>query len=341
MKYKFAILGCGIIVKSHAAAVNNTEDAELYAVCDVNQENATAFAAKFNVKNIYTDYMEMLNDPEIDVISICVPSGMHGDASIAAARHGKHIICEKPMEITREKLDSMNDEIKKNNIKFGCVFQKRYMPQVAAVKQALESGRLGKIIIADAHLKYYRTPEYYKSAKWRGTWALDGGGVLMNQGIHGIDLLLWIAGDVDSVFAYCEAFSHDIQVEDTAVAVIKFRSGAFGVIEASTALNAEKSSVFQFDCEKGTLAFSDSEITMWKNNNDENEKAPELNISNAYNPGLNGAVAKNSHFEVYRDFTEALKNNRQPFIPASEGRKAVDIILEIYESARTGKEIRL
>lgn len=283
----------------------------------------------------------MLKDTNIDVVCICTPSGMHGENSVAAAKHGKHILCEKPIEITKEKLEKLILTLKECDVKFGCIFQRRYMPQAVAIKKAVDSGRFGKLIIADACLKYYRSPDYYKRASWRGTWALDGGGVLMNQGIHAIDLLQWIAGDVESVYAYTKAFIHDIEVEDTAVALLKFKNGAYGTLKASTAIASDMPTLLSFDCENGTLSLSDTDIIKWINTKDENDKVPEFKKSGSFLPGKDGAVAESSHYEVFEDFVDALIKDRQPYIPPSEGRKAVDIILAIYESARTGKEIWL
>ena len=170
------------------------------------------------------------------MVCVCTPSGNHGEVTIAAAEAGIHVLCEKPIEITDEKLTAMIDACRKHGVKLGGIFQRRTLPAAIKTREAIQSGKLGKMVLGDAYLKYYRSPEYYKSAGWRGTWELDGGGALMNQGIHGIDLITWMMGDVHSVVAKCGTLVRDIEVEDTAVAIVKYKNGAYGVIQGTTSV---------------------------------------------------------------------------------------------------------
>ena len=230
-KVRFAIVGTGVIAPLHAESIIKNPLTELVAVCDIIEEKAQAFADKYGVEHVYKYYEDMFKRGDIDVVCVCTPSGNHGEVTIAAAEAGIHVLCEKPIEITDEKLTAMIDACRKHGVKLGGIFQRRTLPAAIKTREAIQSGKLGKMVLGDAYLKYYRSPEYYKSAGWRGTWELDGGGALMNQGIHGIDLITWMMGDVHSVVAKCGTLVRDIEVEDTAVAIVKYKNGAYGVIQ--------------------------------------------------------------------------------------------------------------
>lgn len=336
----WAILGCGAISKLHCDALTIVNNAKLYAVCDIIEERAREKAIEYGADKIYTDYHEMLSDPEIDVVSVCTPSGMHGDMCIDIAKAGKHIFCEKPMEITTKKLDEVVDFMDKQNVKMGCVFQRRYDPSFVVVKKAIDSGRFGKIILADAYLKYYRTAEYYNSADWRATWALDGGGALMNQGVHGIDLLMWFAGEVESVFARCETRKHNIEVEDIAIASLKFKNGAIGNIEGTTCVYPAQDTRLEIHCEKGTIIVSDRGILEWKiEGSDESiPKIEKLDFKMKDDPTK---LPKISHVMPMQDMIDAVLNDTDPSITPTVARKSVDLILAIYRSAAEKREIEI
>ncbi|MEG2377928.1 MAG: Gfo/Idh/MocA family oxidoreductase, partial [Clostridia bacterium] len=230
----WAVIGCGTISKNHLDAVAKLTHTHLQAVCDIIPARAEEAAKEYGAVKCYTDYLEMLRDPDVDIVSICTPSGMHGDMAIACAAAGKHIFCEKPMDVTHEKMVAMERAARDAGVKFGCVFQRRTYPEALAVRKFIEEHDLGPIIFAEARLKYHRTQEYYDSGDWRATWDLDGGGALMNQGVHGVDLLHWLVGDVKSVYAICRTLAHDIKVEDAAIAVLEFENGAIGTIRGTT-----------------------------------------------------------------------------------------------------------
>lgn len=336
--YKFGIIGCGIIAPFHARAIQATTDAELYAVCDIVPQKADDLAKEFNVPKIYYDYREMLQDKEINAVCICTPSGTHGEIAIASAICGKHILCEKPLEITKEKLDNLIFNLSKYNVKVGCVFQRRFQPIPVMVKEAIDKGIFGKCLLADTYLKYYRSPEYYKSAGWRATWELDGGGALMNQGVHGIDLINWFMGGIDSVSAITSTQMHNIKVEDAAIAITRFKNGAIGVIEGTTCVNPGQSTRFELHFEKGSIIFNDSGLLTWnldgKDYSDMDNINKELNLSN--DPKAIGSM---SHLPIVQDFVASIKEDRPPMIEPNEGRKAIDIILAIYKSSTEGKTI--
>ncbi|HOK29896.1 MAG TPA: Gfo/Idh/MocA family oxidoreductase, partial [bacterium] len=210
----FAIIGCGVIAPNHAEGIVNTPSARLVAVADIVEEKAVKFAQKYNC-DWYTDYKKMLDRPDIDVVNICTPSGLHPEMAIEAMKRGKHVITEKPMAITLEQADAMISASKEYKRKLACIFQRRTQSIFKKIKEVTSQGAIGKLILGDAYMKYFRSQAYYDSGDWRGTWALDGGGALMNQGIHCIDLMQWIMGEVGSVFAYTRTLARKIEVEDT------------------------------------------------------------------------------------------------------------------------------
>jgi UDP-N-acetyl-2-amino-2-deoxyglucuronate dehydrogenase len=336
---KFAIVGAGVISDFHAKAITQHPQAELVAISDIVLEKANKLADAYNVASVYSDYEQMLKREDIDVVCVCTPSGLHGEVVIAAAQAGKHILCEKPLEITAGAMTEVLAAVNKHGVKMGCVFQRRVMEASLVARRAVQEGKLGKLVLGDAYLKYYRSPEYYRSAGWRGTWQFDGGGALMNQGVHGIDLIQWLMGDVQSVFAYSAPLLRDIEVEDTAVAVLKYKNGAFGVIQGTTSVYPAQETRFELHGEKGTIIFADSGIKKWSFlNSDEEMPIVQPRIDSSSNPT---DISSDGHYILVDDLIEAIRNDRPPLISGEEARKSVDLILAIYESAQTGKEVVL
>lgn len=329
---KFGIVGCGIIAELHAEAIITCPSTELYAVIDTDPNRAKAMAEKYGIPHYFSKLEDMLALPELEVVSICTPSGLHGDIAVAAAKSGKHILCEKPLEITAEKMTHMIESARAAGVKLGCVYQRRALAVPQAVKKALEDGRLGKLVLGDAYLKYFRSQQYYDSAGWRGTWALDGGGALMNQGVHGIDLMQWMCGGIRKVYGRAGALARNIEVEDTAVVVIEFNNGAFGVIEGATTVTPERSTRFEIHGELGTVIFDDSGIQEWH--------IPGEEMPESVNEEIEG-VRSAGHYRFVEDMASAIRENREPMVNGEEARKAVDIILAVYESSRTHKEVIL
>ncbi|NOU94978.1 gfo/Idh/MocA family oxidoreductase [Paenibacillus sp. LMG 31456] len=341
-KLRFAIVGAGVIARFHAESIlQKHADAELIAIADPSIEKARTLGDEFNVRHIFDDYETLLKLPEIDVVCICTPSGMHSEVSIAAAQAGKHVLCEKPLEINADKMTAMIEECRKQRVKLGCVFQRRLMPAALHARQAIQDGKLGKLVMGNAYLKYYRSPEYYGSGGWRGTWNLDGGGALMNQGVHGVDLIQFLMGDVSSVFAYTAPLVRSIEVEDTAVVAIKFKNGAFGVIQGSTSIYPGQETRFELHGDKGTIEFGDNGIKQWSFM-DHEEEAPvihdTLGLGSSSNPQQ---ISIEGHCFYIDDMIRAIREDKEPHINGEEARKSVDLILAIYESSRSGKEIML
>jgi UDP-N-acetyl-2-amino-2-deoxyglucuronate dehydrogenase len=233
--FGFGIIGCGMIANFHARAVNDIRGAKVVACFDAMPASADRFAAAQNCR-AYHSLKEMLADPAVDVVTIGTPSGAHMEPAVAAARAGKHVIVEKPLEITLKRCDTIIRECEKSKVKLSAIFPSRFHQSSVELKRAVDQGRFGRLTLGESYVKWFRTQAYYDSGAWRGTWELDGGGALMNQAIHSVDILTWLMGPVVEITAQTGLLAHErIAVEDTAVATLKFANGALGVIEASTA----------------------------------------------------------------------------------------------------------
>ncbi len=339
-KIGFGIIGCGVIAPRHAEAIRKADGAELIACCDIIDEKAEQFAKEEGAEFWYKDYKEMLKRDDIDSVCICTPSGMHGDMVIDCAEAGKHVMCEKPLDIKMEKLDSMVEACRKAGVKLGGIFQRRTYETSQRIKEAVENGELGKMILGDAYLKYYRSQEYYDKAEWRGTWELDGGGALMNQGVHGIDLLQWIMGDIESVYARNAALARDIEVEDTAVVNLKFKNGAFGVIEGTTSVYPAQPTTLHIHGDKGSIILEEQTIKKFELI----DKDVNLNTEGDEKAGGSSDpddIASTGHIMQIQDLVEAINEDREPMVNGESARKAVEVILAIYESAQTGNEVKI
>ena len=262
-KLGFGIIGCGVIADFHANALFElSADAEIIGVADVNYDAAEKFANRHRIR-AYPDVAALLADKAVDVVCICTPSGYHADVVKQAAEAGKHIVVEKPMAITTEQLDAIVRCCEANGVMLTSIAQSRFSRSVIRTKNAVEEGLLGRIVTADIYMKYFRSQEYYDSGSWRGTKRLDGGGALMNQGIHGVDLLLYLAGPVKRVYARAKTLARKIEVEDTLSAVVDFASGAIGVIQATTSVYPGYPRRLEINGERGSIALEENSIAKW------------------------------------------------------------------------------
>ncbi|MDF2663519.1 MAG: oxidoreductase [Paenibacillus sp.] len=327
-KVRFAVVGCGGISFSHFIGIERAEEAELAAVCDANEKRAEEFGVKYNVK-AYSDYARLLADPDIDVVCLCTPSGMHADQTIQAAEAGKHIVCEKPMAINLADAERMVEACDIIGVKLATIFPRRLSPASRFVKQLLEEGKLGKLSLCSGYVKFYRDQAYYDSAGWRGTWAMDGGGAMMNQGIHTIDLLQWFAGPVESLHGYARNVLRSIEVEDTAVASLQFKSGALGSIEATTTAYKQPDHRIILHGDKGTVVLTGDEITTL----DLVGEKIEIPVFEPF------AVVPDGHAVQIRDMALAVLQDRQPVVTGRDGKHSLEIILGTYESHRSHREI--
>jgi UDP-N-acetyl-2-amino-2-deoxyglucuronate dehydrogenase len=282
----------------------------------------------------------LLSREDIEIVSICTPSGFHAIDAIKAAKAGKHVIVEKPMAITHEQINDILKACAENNVKMQVISQMRFKENVLKTKQAIESGKLGKLVLGDVSMKYFRSQEYYDTGGWRGTWKLDGGGALMNQGIHGIDTLQFLMGPIKSVYALAKTLARKIEVEDTAVAVVEYENGAIGTITGATSVYPGIPRRFEINGTEGSIVLTEDTITLW-----EIKGEPKVEIEEKKR-GMNSssdptAFGIEGHVLQFEDMADALINNREPKVNQYEGKKPVEIILAIYESEKTGKKVYL
>ncbi len=343
-KLGFGIIGSGNIGPFHAEAIANIEEAELRAVSDVVEERAKGLAAKYKA-DFYSDYKKLVERKDVEVVNICAPSGMHEEMALAAANDGKHVIIEKPLEITLPKCDRIIENCRKKKVKLCVIFPSRFTQATTGLKEVINKGRFGKLVLGDAYIKWYRSQEYYDSGGWRGTWKVDGGGALMNQSIHSVDLLQWMMGSVESVFAYSETLLRNIEVEDTAVALLRFKNGALGVIEGTTSVYPGLDARIEIHGEKGSVILEGKKVKFWEfmDQVEEDEKmrmiGQEDTSSGAKDPTK--FMTSESHRLQILDMVKAIRNDSQPLVDGIEGRKAVEIILAVYESAKKGGVVKL
>lgn len=334
-KIGFGIIGCGAIAHMHAGAVNAVENGVLIACTDVNTQSLRDFSQKYNITP-YDDYGDMLLDKRIDAVCICTPSGLHKKFCIEAARAKKHIVVEKPMALTAKDCDEIINACEEREVKLEVISQNRFKETFRLVKALVDEGKLGRIVSADIYMKYYRSPEYYEASNWKGTWAMDGGGALMNQGIHGVDILLYIMGNVKSVFGFTRTLARNIEVEDTASAVVEFSNGSLGVIQGTTSVTPGYPRRMEINGTKGSITLIEGEITVW--DVDKMDKPSfETKTGNSYNDPM--AFDIDGHVLQIDDLINAIANDKEPYVSHREGKRPVELITAIYESSRTGKRI--
>ncbi|HOX36753.1 MAG TPA: Gfo/Idh/MocA family oxidoreductase [Candidatus Brocadiia bacterium] len=343
-KVGWAIVGCGVIGPYHAESIGFTGNVELKAVCDVVPDKAKALGEKYGVP-WFTDYEEMLAAPGIECVSICVPSGMHADFAITAAKRGKHVLSEKPIDINLAKIDRMIATCRECGVKLSCIFQRRTYQATLKSRQAVQKGVLGKMTMIVADTRGYRAPSYYASADWRGTWALDGGGCLMNQGVHIVDQMLHVAGPVEEVYAYADHLVRDIEVEDTCVAAMKFKNGAFGVLKGATSCNPGEGSEIALHGNNGTIILRDKQITKWAVTKKAGERAKpsevEVKTDTLEAVADPKAISNYGHIVQIRDMANCIRRDREPLVSPESAKEPVKLILAIYQSAISRKPVRL
>ena len=263
MPLGFAIVGTGMISHFHALAIKDVRGGKLVACCDMVAERAHQFASKVECTP-YDNLAKMLADPAVDVVTIATPSGAHMEPAVAAARAGKHVIVEKPLEITLKRCDRIISECEKQGVKLGTIFPSRFHDSSVKLRKAIDQGRFGRLTLGDAYVKWYRTQEYYDSGAWRGTWKLDGGGALMNQAVHTVDLLSWLMGPVEEIQAQTATLAHKrIEVEDVATATLRFQNGALGVIEATTAAYPGYLKRIELHGSHGSAVLEEEDLKTW------------------------------------------------------------------------------
>ncbi|WLR52861.1 Gfo/Idh/MocA family oxidoreductase [Bacillus tianshenii] len=332
----FAIVGCGHIAKKHAEAIEKCEGAKLVAVCDKVHQNMEFFTKEFGAK-AYTELEALLDNQEVEVVNICTPSGTHAPIAIEVAKTKKHIVVEKPMALTLTDADRMINTCNEYGVKLAVVHPNRFRPAIIELKKVLEKKLLGKISHVNATVRWNRNQAYFDQADWRGTKNLDGG-VLMNQAIHNLDLILWLIGDVQEVFSMDATRLRMIEAEDVSVGVTKFKNGALGVIEAATTIyptNLEETlSIFG---ETGTVKIGGTTANLiehWNLASMSEEEVSHLKQTIQKDP-----FGKPGHQWIIEDMVHAIEDSREPIITGTDGRKALELVLALYQSAQSNERV--
>lgn len=349
-RHGIGIVGCGMIAEFHTRAINEIDGARVVAAFSrtpANGQKIVDLAAPKGSCTVYSDYDAFLAHPELEVVCICTPSGAHLDPAVAAARAGKHVVVEKPLEITLPRCDAIIDACDQAGVRLCTIFPSRFSPANLELKQAIDLGRFGRLTLGDTYVKWWRTQQYYDSGGWRGTWDLDGGGALMNQAIHNVDLLAWLMGEVECVSALAATLAHErIEVEDTAVACLRFRNGALGVIEAATSAFPGLLKRTEIHGDRGSARVEQDDLTLWEFQ----EKVPSDQAILARLAGGTGdkagasdprGISHAGHRDQLQDFLDAIDAGRAPLVDGREGRRSVEIIRAIYRSAQTGRVVTL
>jgi len=330
------VVGCAGIGPTHAEAVRSVEGAELVACADLDADAASEFADEYDCA-AYTDVGEMVADAGVDAVSVCTPSGTHADVTVEAARAGAHVLCEKPLDVYAERIDRMISVCEEEGATLAGVFQKRTHESAQRAKRAVEDGEVGELVLGDASVKWFRSQGYYDSGGWRGTRDMDGG-VLMNQAIHNVDKLQWLAGGVEAVRAATGRLARELECEDTAAIALEFENGALGTISATTATKGGADRI-ELNGTDGSVVLGPEGIREFEvGTGEESDYGAETESRDLVVDDEEWGAA---HAAVVRDFVEAVEEGREPMVPAREAREAVDVVLAAYESAERGERVAL
>lgn len=346
MAHGFAIIGCGMIANFHARAIRELKGAKLIACYDAFPASAQRLARETGCQ-AYPELDKLLDDCRVTVVTIATPSGAHLEPAVAAARAGKHVIVEKPLEITLQRCDAILAAAKKSRVQVATIFPSRFHQSGQEVKRAIDEHRFGRLTLGDAYVKWFRPQSYYDSGAWRGTWELDGGGALMNQAIHSVDLLLWLLGPVAEVTAQWGLLAHErIAVEDAVVATLRFKNGALGVIEASTAAYPGYLKRIEVHGSGGSAVIEEEDIVKWDfATRSRRDAVVQKRMQNRHSTGGGAsdpaAIGHHGHALLFRDVLDAIDQQRPPQVDGREGRRSVEVILAIYQAAETGRTVRL
>lgn len=343
-KLKFGIVGCGVIGPAHAEAIAELPDAELVAVADRDPELARRLAERYEV-TAYTDLQEMLDREDLDIVNVCTPSGFHGEQACQIMRSGRHVMVEKPMALSLAAIDEMLRVQQEMSVKLAVISQRRFDPASRQVHELIKEGAFGKLVLGNAHVPIWRSQAYYDSGAWRGTRALDGGGVLINQSIHSIDLLQWLVGRVRSVSAYTDTLAHRMETEDVAVAALRFANGALGTIATTTAAYPGLDDRIELFGDGGSAIIENNRLSYLHLARDDPEEVGPYGIGEQTKTRAASSAARkrpvNTHARQIADMIRAIREDGTPLVDGHAARHPVEIILAIYESARRGKEVVL
>jgi UDP-N-acetyl-2-amino-2-deoxyglucuronate dehydrogenase len=336
---KFGIVGLGNIAPVHAAAIKGTPGAELVAVATRSLERGRAFTAEHG-GTWHADYRELLARGDVDVVTVCTPHDLHAPMTLDAAAAGKHVLCEKPMARTTAECDAMIAACEQAGVTLGVIFQSRFESLSRQLKAALEADRLGRLLWVSANTVWHRTDEYYRSGPWRGTWAHEGGGVLINQAIHAIDLMVWLAGTPARVTAQTRMLNHQIEVEDAGLAILEYADGRLGLIQATTVAFPGYPERLEFFGSRGSAVYHKGQGRLeWHLADPREDRVDESGASSGAARPMDITAA--AHTAQFQDFVEAIRERRRPAVDGLEGRRSVELVEAIYRSARENAPVSL
>ena len=339
---KFAIIGAGNIGNVHARVIKESARMELSAIVDKNDVAGNAFARNYEC-NYYDSFDKMIKNEDISVVVLCTPSTTHAAIAMEAVNSGKHVIIEKPIDVNLQSIDALINAAESKGVKICTIFQHRFDEAVMKAKKAIDEDKLGRLFFGACHTKWFREQKYYKTGYGRGTWAFDGGGALMNQSIHYIDLLLYLMGDVSEVYGSCGTFAHtDIEVEDLGVATLKFKNGGLGMIEGTTAAYPGLYTKLDIYGEKGSISICNDALVWYKIIGMTTEEEENMLSKTEQKVGASDPMAFSieSHKRQYLNFLDSIEHSREPLVNGIEGRKSVKVVQAIYESWRTNLPVR-
>jgi len=328
------LIGCGAIGRNHAENFVALEESRLVAVADVLEERAKEFGQRSGA-DVYIDYRKMLKRPDLDAVSICLPHHLHAEAAVTAAEAGKHVLCEKPMALNLKQADEMIKAAAKAGVKLSIVMAYRFSELNRRLCSVIREGKLGNLILGDLIVKWYRSQSYYDSAPWRGKWGTEGGGILINQMIHSIDLFQWFMGDIESLRGWIATKTHKIEVEDIAVAKVNFRNGAIGIIEGTTSAYPGFPKTIFIHGTNGSIVMSGHKVNVVTPEEEIEyfeEELPSLQRPPFVNPKM--------HMPIIKDFLLSIIQDREPVVNGEEGRKSLEIVRAIYKSSKSGENVR-
>lgn len=344
MEYGVGVVGTGLVADIHARVISEATGVRLVSVLSRSADRAASFAARHGC-SAFSAADEFFADPRLEIVSICTPPGTHVQVALQAFEAGKHAIIEKPLEVTLKGCNEIIEAADRRGVKVSGIFQSRFHEGARMVKDAVDAGRFGRLVLGDACVKWYRSQEYYDHGGWKSL-ARFGGGAVMNQAIHAVDLLQWFMGPVESVCAFGAALGHRrLDVEDTAVAALRFASGSFGVIEASTAAYPGFRKKIEVSGTRGSAILEEEDLKAWQFNpplpgDEEIRRTFEQRTRAGGGAADPAAISTHGHRRQFEEFAAAIRENRAPCVDAVEARKSVAIILAIYQSARSGRRVR-
>jgi len=332
----FAVIGAGLVGPTHAAAAAAAPGGRLVVVCDRIPERAQALADRYGAAWT-TDLRAVLERPDVQVVCVCLPTRMHLEVGTQAAMAGKHLVVEKPLELNLERADQLLEAARAQGVTVAAIFNRRFAPALQATRRAVDEGRLGKLLVADMYYKSYRSQAYYDDSGWRGTWEQEGGAALINQGIHGVDLLRWLAGPLAQVFAYADHLRREIEADDTTIAVARYANGAMGVIQAMTSIHPRLPDRIEVHGSEGSILLSEYRIARWDVPGADHWPAEAATREEA----AGRSPTEIGHYAQIADMVGVVRDGRSPVVDGEEGRRSLEVVLAIYASARHGREVAL